>query len=151
MSKYNISNDDNYATPKELYSELDREFKFDFDPCPYFEGDIIDENDGLMKEWGNVNFINPPYSKPLKDLFVKKAIEQSKLGKTCVVLIPVVTSSKLFHDHIKPNAKEIRFLRGRVKFEKLDPLTKEFKSSGAGRHDSMIVVFKAKKHEENKI
>ena len=140
-NKYNINNDDHYATPKSLYDKLDQEFNFDFDPCPYNEDPITPETDGLLKEWGNSNFVNPPYSKPFKDLFVLKAIEESKKGKTCVMLIPVVTSSKLFHDHIKPNAKDIRFIKGRIKFEKKDPITGQFISNGSGRHDSMIIVF----------
>ena len=45
MKNIHINNDDNYATPPELYNELNAEFDFDFDPCPYNEGEII--NDGL--------------------------------------------------------------------------------------------------------
>ena len=45
-----------------------------------------------------------------------KAIEEAKKGKLCVLLLPVSTSTKLFHDHIKPNAKEIRFVERRIKF-----------------------------------
>ena len=89
---------------------------------------------------GGVNFINPPYSRKLKEAFVLRAIEFSKKGKVCVMLLPVSTSTKLFHDHILPNASEIRFLRGRVKFEGVN--TKgERVTNKAGMHDSMIVVF----------
>lgn len=82
-----------------------------------------------------------PYSRNLKEAFVNKAIEQSNLGKTCVMLLPVSTSTKLFHDHILPNAKEIRFIKGRIKF--LGVNTKgEYVTNKAPMHDSMIVVFK---------
>ena len=145
MKKIHINNDDNYATPPELYNKLNKEFKFDFDPCPYCENEII--NNGLLIEWGKSNFINPPYSQKLKELFVKKAVIESKKGKICVLLIPVSTSTKLFHDYINPNAKEIRFLRGRIKFGKLDsngnfyyPLNKYGKVQ-SGTKDSMIVIF----------
>lgn len=50
MKKIHINNDDNYATPPELYNELNSRFNFNFDPCPYSEGDIL--NDGLLLEWG---------------------------------------------------------------------------------------------------
>ena len=43
-----------------------------------------------------------------------------KKGKVCVFLIPVSTSTKLFHKWIKPNATEIEFIEGRIKFGKLD-------------------------------
>jgi hypothetical protein len=145
MKNIHINNDDNYATPPELYNKLNLEFNFDFDPCPYNENEII--NDGLIVEWGNSNYVNPPYSQKLKELFVIKAINESKKGKICVLLIPVSTSTKLFHDHIQPNAKEIRFLKGRIKFGKRDlngnfylPLNVNGKTQ-SGTKDSMIVVF----------
>ncbi len=148
MKKIHINNDDNYATPPEIYNELNKEFNFDFDPCPYCEGEVVD---GLSIEWGKSNYINPPYSDLkasgyLKSIFVKKSIEESKKGKLCVLLLPVSTSTKLFHDYIKPNATEIRFLKGRIKFGKRDengnfylPLNKDGKTQ-TGTKDSMIVV-----------
>ena len=63
----------------------------------------------------------------------------SNKGNLCVMLLPVSTSTVLFHEYIQPNAKEIRFLRGRVKFEGIN--TKGEKAKGAGMHDSMIVIF----------
>lgn len=114
MRKIHINNDDNYATPPELYEALNKRFNFDFDPCPYNEGEIL--VDGLEIEWGNSNFVNPPYSQKLKEAFVKKGIEEMKKGKVCVFLIPVSTSTKLFHQHIKPNATKIEFVEGRIKF-----------------------------------
>ena len=89
------------------------------------------------------NFINPPYSRKLKDAFVKKAIEQSKKGKLCVLLLPVSTSTKLFHHYILPNKKEIRFLFKRVKFEGYNTFG-EFVNNKCGMHDSMIVILKNK-------
>ena len=146
MKNIHINNDDNYATPPELYNELNEEFNFDFDPCPYNEGDII--NDGLKIDWGKSNFVNPPYSQKLKEQFIIKGIEEMKKGNTSVFLIPVSTSTKLFHDYIKPNANEIRFLKGRVKFGKINndgefyyPLNKYGKVQ-SGTKDSMIVIFK---------
>ena len=146
MKNIHINNDDNYATPPELYNELNKEFNFDFDPCPYNEGDII--NDGLKIDWGKSNFVNPPYSQKLKEQFIIKGIEEMKKGNISVFLIPVSTSTKLFHDYIKPNANEIRFLKGRIKFGKINdngefyyPLNKYGKVQ-SGTKDSMIVIFK---------
>jgi hypothetical protein len=145
IKKIHINNDDNYATPPDFYNELNKEFNFDFDPCPYNEGIII--IDGLKIEWGKSNFVNPPYSQKLKESFIKKGIEEMKKGKNSVFLIPVSTSTKLFHEFIKPNAKEIRFIKGRIKFGKLDhegnfyqPLNKKGKTQ-SGTKDSMLVIF----------
>lgn len=147
MSKIHINNDDNYATPTSVYQSLNGEFHFDFDPCPYFEGEITPDKDGLLKDWGKVNYINPPYSRKLKEAFVKKAVEEQKKGNTSVMLLPVSTGTSLFHNVIKPNAKEIRFLKGRIKFGKIDgngnfylPKNKDGKTS-SGTKDSMIVIF----------
>jgi hypothetical protein len=135
MKNRNLEHSDNWATPKELYDKLNAEFNFDFDPCP-----LHSRFDGLTIDWGKSNYINPPYSRQLKEAFVIKAIEESKKGKICVMLLPVSTSTKLFHKHILPNAKDIRFLEGRVRF--LGTNTKgEYVTDKAPMHDSMVVVF----------
>lgn len=146
MREIHINNDNNYATPPELLTELNKRFNFDFDPCPYNEGEII--NDGLKIEWGKSNFVNPPYSQKLKEAFIEKAIQEMKKGNSSVFLIPVSTSTNLFHKLIKPNATSIEFLKGRIKFGKIDehgnfylPLNKEGKTQ-SGTKDSMIVYFK---------
>ena len=76
MKNIHINNDDNYATPPELYNELNKEFNFDFDPCPYNEGEII--NDGLKIDWGKSNFVNPPYSQKLKEQVNIKTSEDAQ-------------------------------------------------------------------------
>jgi phage N-6-adenine-methyltransferase len=141
MKNRNLNNHDNWATPKELYDQLHEEFKFDFDPCPLYA-----DFDGLEIDWGERNFVNPPYSRKLKDAFVKKAIEETYKNKLCVMLLPVSTSTVLFHDYIQPNANEIRFLRGRVKFIGINTFGEEV-SNKAGMHDSMIVVFNSREVE----
>ena len=138
MKNRNLQHKDDWATPKYFFDKLNKEFNFNFDPCPY-KHDIKKWN-GLEIEWKERNFINPPYSKKLKDAFVKKAIQESKKGKLCVMLLPVSTSTVLFHDFILPNKKEIRFIKKRIKFCGVN--TKgEFVTSKAGMHDSMIVIF----------
>lgn len=138
MKNRNQNHSDDWKTPEKVYNPLNEEFKFDFDPCPY-QHDLT-KWDGLKIEWGESNFINPPYSRKLKEAFILKAIEESKKGKLCVMLIPVSTSSAIFHDHILPNKKEIRYIRGRVKFSGYN--TKgEYVTNNSGMHDSMIVIF----------
>jgi site-specific DNA-methyltransferase (adenine-specific) len=124
---------DNWATPKEVYDKLDAEFHFDFDPCP-----LHYKIDGLLCEWGKRNFINPPYSRKLKEGFIRKAFEESKKGAICVLLLPVSTSTKIFHEIIYPNA-EIRFWKGRMNFLANGVENEKYK---AGQMDSMIIIFK---------
>ena len=112
-------------TPTDLYEQLNQEFNFDFDPCP----PNADFN-GLEIEWKKSNFINPQYNK--QELWVKKAYEESLKNKICVLLLPVRTDTKLFHELILPYAKEIRFIKGRLKFQ-------QYKNSAP--FPSMIVIF----------
>jgi site-specific DNA-methyltransferase (adenine-specific) len=131
----NLKHHNDWQTPPEFYEQLDKEFNFDFDPCP-----LHADFDGLTIEWGQRNFINPPYSRKLKEAFVKKGIQESKFGKLCVFILPVSTSTELFHDYIQPNAKDIRFVRGRLKFKGLNG-SGHIETKGTGMHDSMIVIF----------
>src|SRR5882724_8498488 len=81
-----------WLTPPDVYQPLDKEFHFDFDPCPYPRPDGYD---GVTVEWGQSSFVNPPFRS--KDsfnghgptAFVRKAIEENKKGKQVVLLLPV--------------------------------------------------------------
>lgn len=101
---------DNWGTPDALYFQLDDEFKFNCDPCPLNPNPSMD---GLSKEWGTSTFVNPPYSNPRP--WIEKAIEESKRGKTVVMLLRGDTSTRWFHDLVLDKA-EIRFIKGRIKF-----------------------------------
>ena len=122
-----------YATPNYIYEPLNKEFNFDFDPCP-LNHDITKWN-GLIIEWGKSNFVNPPYDRKTKEAFIKKGIEEYKKGKTVVFLLPVSTSTKIFHDFILVNNHEIRKIKGRIKFNNNKP----------GTFDNMLVIFKSNK------
>lgn len=135
MRNRNILGGDDWITPLELYNKLDQEFNFNFDPCP-----LHSNFNGLEIDWRSRNFINPPYSRKLKEAFIRKAFEESQKGNLCVMLIPVSTSSKVFHEIIYPNA-EIRFLKGRVKFECINLSNEKVNKNGV-MHDSMIVIFR---------
>ncbi|GHV50328.1 hypothetical protein FACS1894216_02330 [Synergistales bacterium] len=47
-------------TPPELYAELNSEFNFDFDPCPYPRPMGYNS---LVLPWGTSNYVNPPFYK----------------------------------------------------------------------------------------
>lgn len=117
MSKnLNLPKNNHYETPAKFYAELHAEFNFDFDPCPFHHD--LNKWDGLEIEWGQRNYINPPYDRKLKPAFVKKALVESRKGKLCVLLLPVHTSSKLFKKVIEPNVTEpIRYVEGRLSFK----------------------------------
>lgn len=116
---------DEWNTPKSLYNQLNDEFCFDFDPCP--------ENhkfDGLIIEWGRVNFVNPPYSQ--LSAWLKKGYEEWQKGKTVIFLIPSRTDTKAWHEYCM-KADEIRFIKGRLKFGN---------ATNSAPFPSAIVIFK---------
>lgn len=108
------STSDEWETPPEVFDPLQRRYgPFDLDAAatattakaPLF---FSREQSALTQDWsvgGAVKtvWLNPPYSKPLKELFVKKAVEEA-YGKQLIVvcLLPVDTSTALFHDVVKP-------------------------------------------------
>ena len=98
---------DNWSTPKDTYDALNKEFNFNDDPCP------IGGSLGLDRAWGTSCYVNPPYSEI--SAWVKKGYEESKLGKTVVMLIPSRTDTRWWHDFVMV-AHEIRFIKGRLKF-----------------------------------
>ena len=81
-----------WLTPPDLYRELDAEFQFDYDPCPY---PVPKGFNSLVRDWGRSNFVNPPFRK--EDVigsggptaFVRKAIAEQQEGKTSVLLLPI--------------------------------------------------------------
>jgi len=143
-----ISHHNNWKTPKILYDLLDKEFNFNFDPCPLEENPKFN---GLTCEWGSSTFVNPPYGHELK-LFVKKAFDEWKKDKQIVMLLPVRTDTTYFHKYIFPFA-EIRFIKGRLKFEGYGTENKEninikgHKQSNAS-FPTMLVIFNRNKDKK---
>lgn len=126
----------NWKTPKAIYDGLNKEFNFDFDPCP-----VNPDFDGLEVEWGNSNFVNPPYKTKIQDAFVEKAFEEWKKGKTVVLLIPVRTASRRWQNFIlKEEFKEkveIRFLPKRMRFD-----TENGPSKNCATFDSAVIILR---------
>ena len=76
-------------------------------------------------------FCNPPYGRELPK-WVRKCYEESKRAEIVVMLIPARTDTSYFHDYIYHNAREIRFLRGRLHFNE---------SKQGAPFPSMVVIF----------
>jgi hypothetical protein len=140
MKNRAIKHSDNWETPSYIYDPLNDEFNFNHDPCPIHYGDITPDKDGLLQSWGSRSFVNPPYSRKLKEAFVARGVAYMEEGFLSVFLLPVSTSTQLFHKVIQPNASEIRFIEKRVRFIGHNALGMKV-SGKTGMHDSMIVVF----------
>jgi DNA N-6-adenine-methyltransferase Dam len=94
-----------WATPKEIYAELDSEFGFTLDPCPL--GGLVDS----FRSWQSERiYCNPPYGRGIGD-WVARWPEAA----LAVYLLPSRTDTAWFHRCLR-EAAEIRFIRGRLKF-----------------------------------
>ena len=141
MNKVHFSMESNeWQTPQYLYDELNKEFGFTLDPCctkqtAKCDKYYIKEDDGLKQDWSNyIVFMNPPYGREIPK-WIEKEYKESLKGATVVCLIPARTDTKYWHKYIFPYA-EIRFIKGRVKFEGNQ------KGSGAAPFPSAIAIFR---------
>lgn len=132
------SKTDLWATPQEFFDELDAEFHFTLDPCATPENAkckkfYTRQENGLQKNWGGgIVFCNPPYGREIYK-WVKKCYEESKKpGTTVVLLIPARTDTRYFHEFIYHKAREIRLIKGRLKFGN---------ATASAPFPSMVVVF----------
>lgn len=82
-----------WLTPPELMEKLQLEFNFNYDPCPY---PLPEGYDGLTAEWGERNYVNPPFGSIVRDgkklgptAWAKKAIAEHKKGKDVVLVYPI--------------------------------------------------------------
>ena len=132
------SNTNEWATPRQFFADLDAEFHFNLDPCATDENHkcaryFTQAQDGLAQDWaGSRVFCNPPYGRAIAD-WVRKCWQESRKPDTLVVmLIPARTDTAYFHDYIYKQAREIRFIRGRLHFNE---------SKSGAPFPSMVVIF----------
>jgi len=97
FNKFHLGNGDDgkhyWLTPPDLYAALDAEFHFTFDPCPY---PLPEGFDGLECEWGERNYVNPPFGsivhrgrKKGPTAWVRKALAEYAKGRLVVLVYPV--------------------------------------------------------------
>ena len=117
-----------WKTPDNLFKQLNKEFNFNYDPCPSYR---LKDYDGLVCEWGERSFVNPPY-KDIKK-WIEKGYNEWRKGKLVVFLIPARTDTIYFHKWIYPYA-ELRFIKGRLRFND---------GKGSAPFPSMIAILKS--------
>lgn len=111
---------DEWYTPKEIISALG---EFDLDPCapinPLWSAARIMYNkndDGLTRNWFGRVWLNPPYSRPLLEKFIRKMAEHGN----GIALLFNRCDNAMFHDIIFPTATAMKFLRKRIRFYRPD-------------------------------
>lgn len=126
-----------WLTPPDLYTALDKEFHFDFDPCPY----PLPENfDGLTCEWGRCNYVNPPFGSIIHDgrkkgptAWVRKALEENAKGKTVVFVFPLDKWVLMLLAAMKTEVRNL----GDVQWRAIEDNTA---GKGMGRHIACFIL-----------
>ena len=108
-----------WATPQDLFDDLDAEFGFETDVCATAENAKCEQfytraDNGLEQPWTGVCWMNPPYGRVIGQ-WIQRAYTASLEGATVVCLVPARTDTAWWQDYVV-QAREIRYLRGRVKF-----------------------------------
>jgi len=160
MSIHFSSNSDEWETPKALFDELNKEFNFDFDCCATAENTKADNWSENLQEFvkyvakcgtpHKTFWMNPPYSRGKQKKMIGYANQLACMGKTIVCLLPARTDTLMFHKYIWDNKThkprtgvEVRFLKGRVKFEMNgEPIFDAKGRAQPAPFPSMIVIFR---------
>lgn len=162
-NKFHVGNKEDqkhyWLTPPDLLADLQAEFAFDFDPCPFPKPGGFD---GLKEDWGQSNYVNPPFGSFLdfpntgcqhetinaKSLvcahcglkgkkkgptaWARKAITENQKGKRVVLVYPI---DKWVLMLIKAGA-EVRNL-GDVRWHATEDGSK---GKGTGRHIAAFIL-----------
>lgn len=110
---------DTWATPIWLYKYAESRFgTFDLDVCANSENFkcrryYTEEQNSLVQPWGSSNWCNPPYSNIRP--WVEKAILETDLGNTTVMLLPADFSTQWFKV-VWDASSDIVILNKRVRF-----------------------------------
>lgn len=111
-----------WYTPREIIRSLG---EFDLDPATSFEAYKMNESaknyftvdkNGLEHIWEGRVWLNPPYSNPLIQQFLKKMAEHNN----GIALVFAKIEAKWFHDIVLHHATAIKFLYDRIRFYKPD-------------------------------
>lgn len=131
-----------WQTPPEVWNPLNAEFRFDLDAAADPETFRVKPYliDALSPEpWpGTRIWLNPPYGRKLEP-FVRRAADEALLGKLVVALIPFRCRAAWWHEAVIGRALEVRCIRKRVRFVRLDGSRGDF----TGSCDSCIVIWAA--------
>jgi site-specific DNA-methyltransferase (adenine-specific) len=117
------SRSEEWGTPWALFEKLHREFNFTLDPCATRDNAKCEKYynvnaDGLKQDWSRDRvFMNPPYGRQIGD-WMRKARQEAGKGALVVCLVHARTDTRWWHENVEGMADEVRFIRGRVKFER---------------------------------
>lgn len=124
-----IGKNDTWFTPPEIIAALGGWESFDLDPAnvppPYQPKNLKtakascwvgESEDGLSFEWYGRIWLNPPFNRRVRHLWMKKMAEHNN----GIMLIPAACETDAFYKYVWPKATAILFLKGRPHFHYVD-------------------------------
>ena len=135
---------DEWRTPPDVFKKISEMYgPFTLDAAASDDNHHCDryftaEIDALQRIWTGTVFVNPPYGKYI-NLFVRKAHEECIIKGNCeraVLLIPASTDTAYWHECVFPDATEIEFWKGRIRF-----LNNDGEQVGDANFPSAVVIF----------
>lgn len=98
---------------------LQKEFNFDFDPCPFPRPEGFD---GLSIDWGKSNWVNPPFTGMAKEpgkrkigpmAWARKAIAERERGNLSVLIFPIYQVRVI--SFLEDQGAEVRYI-GKIRW-----------------------------------
>lgn len=135
-----------WETPPAFFDYVDREFHFELDAaatprnakCARY---LTKVEDALVTPWSSDRvWLNPPYGRRIIGPWMKRAVHFGQQGATVVCLVHARTDTVFWHDFVMKYAREIRFVRGRLKF-----LDETGSKRTQATFPSVIVVFSGRR------
>jgi site-specific DNA-methyltransferase (adenine-specific) len=114
--------DCSWRTPEFIFNYYNEIYQFQLDAAADDENALCvryytEEQNALIQEWSNSNFLNPPFSpNSLQKQFIHKAVTEACKDRTTVCLIPSRTETKIWQDFVFPYASVIDFLDERLHY-----------------------------------
>lgn len=115
-----------WLMPPDELKALDKEFNFDFDPCPYPRPEGFD---GLEIEWGQSNWVNPPFTGIAKEVgkrkigpmaWARKSLFEQSKGRASVLIFPIYQVRVI--SFLEDNGAEIRYY-GKIRWHAVEDNT----------------------------
>lgn len=114
------SENGSWETPTWFFDALHAEFNFTVDVCASMENRKVDKffsvhQDAFRLRWRGICWMNSPYGREIGKWLAKALKSAVEDNATVVCLVPARTDTAWWFDNARFG--EIRFLRGRLKFE----------------------------------
>jgi site-specific DNA-methyltransferase (adenine-specific) len=116
------SRSEEYGTPRDLFWTLNSEFNFQLDAAASHQNAkcekyLTKEENSLSYRWTETTWLNPPYGRLIDSFMTKAAFESHHRDVEVCCLVPARTDTEWFHASVWGRAAELRYIKGRLRFE----------------------------------